>query len=61
MAADVRRYSGRADRDDRVHVVDAGPDALEDPSPYRTRCGLPVLEVYNASEEITCPACAAKD
>lgn len=32
--------------------------ALVDPSPYRTRCGHRVLEIYNDRREITCPACA---
>lgn len=44
--------------DGRVHTVDAPPDALIDPSPYRTRCGQPVFEVYNTRIEVTCPACA---
>lgn len=38
--------------------VDAPADALVDPSPYRSRCGQPVFEVYNTRTEITCSVCA---
>lgn len=54
---EVREYRARG-TDDRVHLVDAGPDALLDPSPYRTRCGQAVFEVYGARLDATCPACA---
>jgi hypothetical protein len=50
-------YSARADGDDQVHRINADPDALFDPSPYRTRCDQPVLAVYNTPIPITCPRC----
>jgi hypothetical protein len=50
-------FSARADRDDKVHQVEADDDALLDPSPYRTRCDQPVLEVYNTPTPVTCPRC----
>lgn len=53
----TRRYRARGDDDDQVHLVDAGTDALLDPSPYRTRCGRAVLEVYNDGPEATCLVC----
>lgn len=57
MDTEHRAYRARGS-DDRVHLVDAGPDALIDPSPYRTRCDQAVLEVYNDSPDLTCQACA---
>jgi hypothetical protein len=53
----TQRYRARGGGDDQVHLVDAGTDALLDPSPYRTRCGQPVLEVYNGGPDATCPVC----
>jgi hypothetical protein len=44
--------------DERVHLVDAGQEALLDPSPHRGRCGSPLIEVYNDRPEVTCPVCA---
>lgn len=52
----TQEYRARGD-DDQVHLVDAGSDALLDPSPYRTRCGRPVLEVYNGGPDATCAVC----
>lgn len=54
---ETRPYQGRA-ADAAVHLIDARSDALLDPSPYRTRCGRDVLEVYNTRTTTTCPACA---
>ena len=54
-------YPARADGDDQIHQVDADPDALIDPSPYRTRCEQRVLEVYNTPRPITCPRCDSGD
>lgn len=56
-ANQTQEFSAKAGRDDLIHIVDAGRDALLDPSPYRTRCGERVLEVYNARLKVTCPAC----
>lgn len=53
-----KTFSGKGDRDDLVHQVQADRDALLDPSPYLTRCGQPVLEVYNTPIKVTCPDCA---
>jgi hypothetical protein len=53
-----REFSAKAAGDDRAHLVEILSDALLDPSPYRTRCGQPVFEVYNVTTSITCPACA---
>lgn len=54
----LREFSGKGALDDQVHLVDAGGDALLDPSPYRTRCGQQILEVYNTAHKVTCPKCA---
>lgn len=56
-----REFSAKAERDDHVHIVDARLDATLDPSPYRTRCGQRVLEVYNVTRKATCPACASTE
>lgn len=55
------QFSARAGGDDLVHQIDAGDDALLDPSVYRTRCGQPVLEAYNTPLPVTCPACLAHE
>lgn len=54
-------FAARAGDDDQVHQVDADTDALIDPSPYRTRCGQAVLEVYNTGLPISCPRCAGQN
>jgi hypothetical protein len=53
-----RVFTGRAADDDRTHLVDATEFALLDPSPFRTRCGRAVLEVYNADRPVTCSDCS---
>jgi hypothetical protein len=57
---DVHEFSARGDGDDRVHAVDVpSPEsALIDPSPYTTRCGPAVLELYNDHRQVTCSVCA---
>lgn len=55
-----QEFAARGNDDDQVHAVDAGPDAALDPSPYRTRCGQPVLEVYNTNTAPTCEVCAGQ-
>lgn len=54
----VRQRRAKAEPDDRVHLTDAGPVDLVDPSPLRTYCGAAVFEVYGDDREVTCPACA---
>jgi hypothetical protein len=54
----VRERTARSGSDDKVHLVDAAPVDLVDPSRLRTRCGLAVLEVYNTQGEVTCDRCA---
>jgi hypothetical protein len=44
--------------DEQVHVVEAPPDALVDPSPYRARCGQAVIELYNDHRDLTCRLCS---
>lgn len=56
-----REFSAKAERGDDVHLVDAGVDAMIDPSPYRTRCGQRVLEVYNVTRKVTCSICTEAD
>jgi len=51
-----QEFSARGE-DATVHLVDAPPDGLVDPSPYRARCGQPVLELYNDHRTVTCPRC----
>lgn len=53
---DLREYRAQG-ADGQVHRVVAGPDALIDPSPFRTRCGQAVLEIYNAPVDLTCATC----
>lgn len=53
-----QQFSARGGDDDRVHAVDAPEDATLDPSPYSTRCGQAVLQVYTDAREVTCPVCA---
>lgn len=55
-----REYTAKGGEDDRIHLVDARPDVLLDPSPYRARCGQPLLEAYNTPEPVTCPECAGR-
>jgi hypothetical protein len=52
-----QEYSVRGGDDDRIHAADAPGDAELDPSPYSTRCGQAVLEVYTDGRAITCPMC----
>jgi hypothetical protein len=54
-----RMFPASGGDDDQIHLVDAGMDALLDPSPYTTRCGQAVFEVYNDERGVTCPACAS--
>lgn len=54
-------FAARAADDDKVHRVDADASALLDPSPFRTRCGRAVFEVYNTWTALTCPECAAAE
>lgn len=56
-AGPVRTRTARSGSDDQIHLVDAAPIDMVDPSPLRTRCGLPVLEVYNIEGEVTCDMC----
>lgn len=44
--------------DEQVHVVEAPPDGLLDPSPYRARCGQSVIELYNDHPDVTCRVCS---
>lgn len=55
-----RVFPARGGDDDRIHLVDAPEAALLDPSPYRTRCGQDVLEVYNTARPATCDVCAGE-
>lgn len=54
----VRERTAKSGSDDKVHLVDAAPVDVVDPSPLRTRCGMAVLEVYNTPGEVTCDRCA---
>jgi hypothetical protein len=56
----VRPYAAKSDTDDGVHLVDAAPVDLVDPSPLRTRCGAAVLQVYNTTRDVTCAGCAER-
>jgi hypothetical protein len=53
----MRRYSAKGGADDRIHLVDAAPVDLVDPSPLRTYCGAAVLQVYTDDREVTCEKC----
>jgi hypothetical protein len=55
----TRRFPARGAIDDGVHVVEAAPVDLVDPSALHTYCGQRVLEVYNDGREPTCERCAS--
>lgn len=57
-ATPVEERTARAGEDDQVHLVDAAPVDVVDPARLRTRCGRPVLEVFNSPQEVTCTRCA---
>jgi hypothetical protein len=54
----VREFPARGGADDKVHLVDAAPVDVVDPSQLRTRCGAAVLEVYNSPRDVDCESCA---
>lgn len=53
----MESFSARG-TDEQVHVVEAPPEALVDPAPYRARCGQQIVVLYNDGRAPTCPVCA---
>lgn len=59
--APVRKHTAKSGSDDKIHLVDAAPIDMVDPSLLRTRCGAAVLEIYNTPSDVTCERCTEAD
>lgn len=56
--APLRKYVAKSGNDDAVHLVEAAPVDLVDPSLLRTHCDEPVMQVYTDEREVSCDRCA---